>query len=63
MIQFAETSERRRARIATALRAIKERIRGAERLSDALYAEIAESFGVTERELQREWVRIHWGGA
>jgi hypothetical protein len=43
--------------MADAIRSIKERISGAERLSDELYAEIAERFDVTEREVQREWVR------
>jgi hypothetical protein len=59
---LADTQARRRERIADAIRAIRERVRGTERLSDDLYAEMAERFRLTERELQREWVRIHWSG-
>ena len=61
VVQLADATVRRRQRIGAAIRAIKQRITGTERLSDELYAEVAERFDVTERELQREWVRIHWG--
>jgi hypothetical protein len=63
VIRFADTEARRRERIATAIRALQERIGGTERLSDELYAEIADRFDVPARGLQREWVRIHWGGS